>query len=97
MRSHHLVITGRVSIILIIIILINIIFINRRSLWKRRGKRCNMSLSTGNATKSGVHLTHLICEIVKTTTKVSLHLLKLRHDGLEGHTTSCEGRGSGRR
>ena len=56
-----------------------------------------MSLSTGNATKSGVHLTHLICEIVKTTTKVSLHLLKLRHDGLEGHTTSCEGRGSGRR
>ena len=40
-------------------------------------------------TDSGVHLTHLICEIVKTTTKVNLHLLRLRHDGLEGHTTNC--------
>ena len=51
-----------------------------------------MSLSAGNAIDSGVHLTHLMCEIVKTTTKVNLHPLNLRHDGLEGHTTSYGGR-----
>ena len=45
-------------------------------------------------TTSGVHLTHLIGEIVKTTTKVSLHLLKLHHDGLESHTNNCRGRRS---
>ena len=55
------------------------------------------SLSTSNATNSGVHLTHLIYEIVKTTTKVSLHLLKLCQDGLEGYTTNCAGRRSRRR
>ena len=43
-------------------------------------------LSTGNATDSGVNLTHLICKIVKTSTKINLHLLKLRHDGHQGHT-----------
>ena len=48
-------------------------------------------------TNSSVHLTHLICEIVKATTKVSLHPLKLRHGGLKGHTTSCGGRRSGKR
>ena len=48
-------------------------------------------------TDSCVHLTHLICEIVKTTTKVSLHLLKLCQDGLEGYTTNCGGRRSERR
>ena len=56
-----------------------------------------MSLSTSNATDSGVPLTHLICEIVKITTKVSLHPLKLGYDDLEGRTTSCRGRRSGRR
>ena len=55
-----------------------------------------MSLSVGNAAYSGVHLTHLISEIVKMTTKVSMHPLKLLYDGLEGHTTSHGGRRSER-
>ena len=37
---------------------------------------------------SGVHLTYLINEIVKT----SIHPLKLCHDGLQGHTTSRGGK-----
>ena len=44
----------------------------------------------------GVHLTQLITESVKA----SIHVLKLCHDRLEGHTTygrrRCGGRGSGR-
>ena len=52
-----------------------------------------MSLSMGDATNSGIYLTHLIGEIVKTTTIVSLHLLKLRYDGLQGHI-SCRRRRS---
>ena len=56
----------------------------------------HVSLPTSNAFYSGVHLTHLINEIVKMTTKVSLYLLKLLYDGLEGHTTSY-GRGRGGR
>ena len=94
LRGHHLVITGRASIILIIL--------RRRGrgmLWRGwRSKANHASLFAGNATDLGVHRTHLICEIVKTTTKVSLHSLKLHHDGLKGHTTSCGGRRSwGRR
>ena len=95
LRGRHLVITGRVNIILIIIKLII-----RQSLWRRRGKRGKTSyasLSAGNAAYSIVHLTHLISEIVMTTTKVSLRPLKLLHDGLEGHTTSCRRGRSGRR
>jgi len=34
-----------------------------------------------DATNPGVHLTHLIEKIVKTTTKISTHELKLIHDG----------------
>ena len=91
LKGHHLVITGWASTILIIII--------ERGLWRRRGRRsktCHASLSASNAAHSIVHVTHLINEIVKTTTKVSLHLLKLLHDGLEDHTTSRGGRRSGR-
>ena len=52
----------------------------------REGRRCkasHASLSTGNANNSGVHLTHLICEIVKT----SIHPLKLFHDSIKSHTS----------
>ena len=42
----------------------------------------------------GVHLTHLISEIVKMITKVNLHLLKLLYDGLEGHTPAAEEEGA---
>ena len=68
-----------------------------RSLWKRwwRGNETTKaSLSTCYTTYTGVHLTHLISERVKA----SIHALKLRHDGLVGHTTNCRGRRSrGRR
>ena len=90
LRGRYLVITGRVSIILIIL--------RRRGygmLWRGwRSKASHASLFVGNATGLGVHRTHLICEIVKTTTKVSLYLLKLHHDGLKGHTTNYGGRRS---
>ena len=84
--GHHLVITRRASIIILIILIITsiIIFISR-SLWRkrwRRSKTTKASLSTGNATGVGVHLTHLIGEMVKT----SIHPLKLCHDGLQSHT-----------
>ena len=95
LRGRHLIIIGRVNVILIII---NLII--RRGLWRKRGrmsKTSHASLPTGNVACSGVHLTHLINEIVKTTTKVSLHPLKLLYDGLEGHTTNHGGRRSRRR
>ena len=90
LRGHHLVITRRASIILLVINIIS------RGLW-RRSKTSHASLPTGNVAYSGVHLTHLISEIVKTTTKVSLHPLKLLHNGIEGHTTSGERGRSGRK
>jgi len=95
LRGCHLTITGRVSIILIII---NLII--RWGLWRRRGRRRKTNharLPSGNAVYSGVHLTHFISEIVNTTTKVSLHPLKLLHDGLDGHTTNRRRRRSRRR
>ena len=57
-------------------------------------KTYHTSLPASNAAYSSVHLTYLITELVKTTTKVSLHPLKLLHNGLEGHTTSNRGRRS---
>ena len=87
LRGHHLVIIGRVSIILIILII-------KRGLRRRRGRRSktsHASLSMSNASYSSVHFTHLISESVQMTTKVNMHSLKLLHDGLEGHTTSCRG------
>ena len=94
LRGCHLVITRRASIILIIISIITLI---SRGLWRRNGRRSKAAdarLSAGNASYPSVHLTYLISEIVKTTTKVSLYPLKLCYDGLEGHTTSCGGRSS---
>ena len=90
LRGHYLVINGRARIILIIYRRRG-----RRMLWRGwRSKTNHSNLFVGIATNSSVHLTHLICEIVKTTTKVNLHLLKLCHDGLEGHITSYGGRRS---
>ena len=88
LRGCHLVITGKASIVLIITILI------RRSLWRKRWKgseTTKKSLSSCYMTDTSVHLTHLISERVK----VSIHALKLCHDGLEGHTTSRRRRSRG--
>ena len=93
--GRHLVIIERASIILIILIIII-----KRGLYRRRGRTSKTSLAslpTGNASLEGLHLTHLISEIVKTTTQVSLHPLKLLHNGIEGHTTSGERGRSGRK
>ena len=95
LRDLHLVITGRASIIILIITSITILIF--RSPWRRR-RRSNettkASLSTCYTTDASVHLTHLIREKVKA----SIHVLKLCHDSLQGHTTNCRGRRSwGRR
>ena len=63
----------------------NIIILISWGLWRRKGRRCkanHASQSAGNATDSGVHLTHLIYEIVET----SIHPLKLCHDSIKSHT-----------
>ena len=52
-------------------------------------KASHASLSAGNATNLGVHLIHLIYEIVET----SIHPPKLCHDSIKSHT-SCRGRRS---
>ena len=52
-----------------------------------------MSLSTCCTSDTGVHLTLLISEKVKA----SIHVLKLCHDGLQGHTSYRSRRSRGRR
>ena len=84
-RGHHLIIIGRASILITILIC--------RSLWRRRGRgseTTKTSLSSCYTSNTSVHLTHFISERVKT----SIHALNLRHDGLEAHTTSYRGRRS---
>ena len=84
-RGCHLIITGRAIVLILIITIITILIC--WSLWKRRGRGCETtkaSLSSCYTTDTGAYLTHLISERVK----VSIHALKLRYDGLEGHTTS---------
>ena len=88
LRGRHLLIIGKASILILIIIIGTIISILvLRSLWRRRGRRneaTKASLSSCDTTYTGVHLTQLITESVK----VSIHALKLRHDCLEHHTTT---------
>ena len=75
LRGRHLVITRRASIILMIISIITLI---SQGLWRRRGRRSkavDACLSACNTSYPSVHLTHLISEIVKTTTKISMHPL----------------------
>ena len=81
-RGRHLIIIERASIIILI----------SQSPWRRR-KTTKASLLMGNATDLVVHLTHLIGERVKT----SIHSLKLRHDGLQGHTSYRRRRNRGGR
>ena len=94
-RGHHLIITRRASILILISIVITIIAILIcRSLRRRRRKRgetTEASLSSCNT--KGVHLTQLITKSVKA----SIHALKLRHDGLEGHTTTQRRKSKGGR
>ena len=96
-RGYHLIITGRASILILIIIINTIIAILiYQSLLRRKGKSgetTKVSLSLCNTTDIGVHLTQLITESVKA----SIHVLKLRHDDLKSHTTTRGRRSRGGR
>ena len=92
-RGHHLIITGRASILILITIIAILICL---SLWRwrwRSDETTKASLLSCNTTNMGVHLTQLISESVK----VSIHVLKLRHDCLEGYTTIWGRRSGGGR
>ena len=95
LRGRHLLITRKASILILIIIISTIIAIlicwslGRRK--GRSGETTEANLSSCNTTDIGVHLTQLITESVK----VSIHALKLRHDGLKNHTTSRRRRSGG--
>ena len=81
-RTSHLVIAIRVSIIVLII---NVIL--AESLGWRRRKRydaTHLSLSSSNMANTSVHLTQLIAKSVKE----SIYVLKLSHGGLKSHTTT---------
>ena len=62
----------------------------------RNSKTTNMRLSSSDATNFSVHLTHLIRNMVKTTTKISTHMLKLIHNGSKRCLYSRRGRRNGR-
>ena len=88
LRTIHLIIGGRVSILVFIISVILV-----ESLGWRRRKRyeaTHLSLLSSNMADTSVHLTQLIAESVKA----SIHALKLSHGGLKNHTTTRR-RGSG--
>ena len=91
-----LIITGRASIlILIIIITINSILI-LRSLWRRRwrsNKATKAILSLCNTTNTCVYLIQLNSESIK----MSIYALKLHHDYLKSHTTHRRRRSGGGR
>ena len=93
LRGCHIIRVSILILIPIIIISTIIAFLICWSLQKRRESSCettDASLSSCNMTDTGVHLTQLITESVK----VSIHALKLPHDGLKSHITT-RGRRSG--
>ena len=92
--SRHLIITGWASTItLISIIVVGVIVIILGFRGRMRGGHSETtydSLSLCDTTNTGVHLSQLITESVKT----SIHVHKLCHDGLKCHSTH-RGKGSG--
>ena len=79
LRNNHLIIARWARSIIIIISTIRRVLCRLRR--GRRRKTTKMRLSVSNATNFGVHLTHLIRKMVKMTTKISPHVLKLIHNG----------------
>ena len=92
LRSCHVLITRGASILILIIIIITETIISilvLKSLWRRRGRwrrgeATHTSLSSCDTTNMSVHLIQLSSECIM----VSIHVLKLRHDGLKHHTTT---------
>ena len=82
MRNNHLIIARRAKSI------IPLIISTIRSLLSRleRGRKSKIAetrLTASDTINPGIHLTHLIRKIVKTTIKIGRHVLKLIHDGRE--------------
>ena len=77
-ESSHLIITRRARTIITIISTTRRILSRLRC--RRRSKSAKTRLTASNVTYLGVHLTHLIKKIVKTTTKISTNELKLIHN-----------------
>ena len=77
--NRHLIIARRAKSIIIIITTIRRVLsrIERRRMSKITETRLLMS----DATNSSVHLTHLIRKMVKMTTKINTHVLKLIQNG----------------
>ena len=82
LRDTHLNIMCKAKSIITIIISTSW-RLHRRITLGKRNETTKTRLSTSNTTNLGVHLTHLIRKMVKTTTKISTHELKLIHDGSE--------------
>ena len=94
-RNSHLNIARRSKSIITLILSTIRRLLNRLGRG-RRSKTANMRLSSSDAINSGVHLTHLIRNIVKTPTKISTHMLKLIHNGSKICLYSRRGRRNGR-
>ena len=82
LRDIHLIIILRAKSIITIIISTSQ-RLHRRIRRERRSETTKMRLLASDKTNPGVHLTHLIRKMVKTTTEISTHELKPIHDGSE--------------
>ena len=94
--SRHLIITGRASTIVLINIITSgaIATLILKSWWRWRrsnNKTTHDSLLSCDTTNTGVQLTQLITESVKS----SIHAHKLCHDGLKCHSTHKRRRSGG--
>ena len=76
LRANHLIIIVRSGSIITLTI--------RRLLrwieWGKMSKTTKTWLTASDVANPGVHLTHLIRKIIKITTKISMHVLKLIQD-----------------
>ena len=93
--NRHLIIARRAKSIIIIIIT-TIRRVLSRIERRRMSKITETRLLLSDVTNSSVHLTHLIRKMVKTTTKINTHVLKLIQNGSKRCIYSKIGRRSKR-
>ena len=94
LRHCHLIITRRARTINIIIIISTRKGLLSRLGWRKGPKTTKARLAGSDAIDSSVHLTHLIRQMVKTTTKISTHVLKLLHMSMRETSTLEEEEGA---
>ena len=82
LTNNHLIIMCRARSIITITIS-TIRGLHKRIRQGRRSKATKTGLSASDTTNPSVLLTHLIRKMVKTTTKINMHKLKLSRDGSE--------------